>query len=649
MRVSRDGGRSYPRSRERALTGTLPDQPAAVRVFDDDGEARCLVADLDVARAGQAQVDQDAARLLGLLGRCGGRAFTDRSPTGGRHVYLPLAVPVTYDQVRAVAYALAVLLPSLDIAPVVNLRSGCIRPPGARHKTGGWQQLDGPLADAQAVVADPNPPAVWAALLDALRPQLTALQPASTDPALAMPAQAAGAAGSRERQACTAPAASPGGPRPLRPAVLATARTGSWDPTRYASPSEARQGVLAAAAASGWTLPDVLGQVQAGRWPGLWGFYARYRNGSRREALAGDWLSALRYARHDAPASRPSGDAARPSRTTTRHPSAMIVSLTHNLDTREPITHRGAPARLPAVTPVAAPPAAALHGLDERGLPREDYAWLRAWWSAVRRAERDRYVGRAGLSVRLVLRALGNAGQKTGRRHLAFGVRSLAIAAGLSRTTVAVVLRQLRDERDPLLLHLVDGRGLHGDLYELRIPDGHLEQARTDAWRPGRIEALLPCFRVLGVPAALVYENLDQHPHSSWELAHTSLLSVRAVQQALVELAAHGLADRDPTGWSRGAADPAQVARAVGADQLVADQVQRYTVERRRWQTRLGAHGPTIQELLHASPTPPEPDLPPAQRWLPRQPHPPPNVPDTTQTALDLVRTVLGGTVLAAG
>lgn len=63
VRVSRDGGRTYPAGRERALTADLPNQPAAVRTYDDEGYARCLSADYDVSRGGQDQVDQDVARL----------------------------------------------------------------------------------------------------------------------------------------------------------------------------------------------------------------------------------------------------------------------------------------------------------------------------------------------------------------------------------------------------------------------------------------------------------------------------------------------------------------------------------------------------------------------------------------------------------
>ena len=628
----------------------LPGQPAAVRVYSDDGTARALVADLDVGRGVQAQVDRDAAALTALLGRCGGRVFTDSSPSGGRHVYVPLAVPVGHGELRPVMYALAALLPSLDVAPCVNLLAGCIRPPGARHKSGGWQRLDGPLAVAAAVAERPNGPGVWAALLAELRPQLLAQQVVRADPSLGMPVEAAGAAGSKERRAHAAPPARPGGARQLRPVVLATARTGSYDTARYASASEARQGVLAAAAASGWGFAEVLGELEGGYWPGLWALYARYADRHRREALAGDWLNALAYAAHPrspdqttdstTAGSGPAGARAAASTARATPPAAVFTAPgrtapvapgppaspggplspghVHQTDTREPTTHRGGPPRSLSVSAAetilrGAAGTASLPG----SLPAGGYGFVRAWWTALRLAEADRHTGRQGISARLVLRALGNAGQKTGRAHLAFGVRSLAIAAGLSRTTVAAVLRQLRDADDPLVTLLVAGRGLAGDLYVLRIPQAYTEQARTRAWRPGRIEALLPCFRILGTPAAFVYENLDRQPQSSWDLASTALLSTRATQHALGELAAHHLAVRGPAGWTRGPADPHTVARALGADTVVAEQVARYRTERTAWRRRLGAHPtPSIGELLHTPPGPPEPAANARQGWL---------------------------------
>lgn len=637
VRVSRDGGRSYPSSRERALTGALPNQPAAVRVYDDDGYARCLSVDLDVSRGGQQQVDRDVARLLELLHRCGGRAFMDRSPGGGRHVYLPLVTPVHYTVLRPVALALGVLLPSVDPMPTINLRAGCLRPPGARHKTGGWQSLDGPLAAAVSIGRNPNPPAVWRALTDALAPQLDALEPAHTDLSLALPVEGGGA-GREERRAHQAHLPrSPGRLPALNPGAHAIATSGTYDTARYATPSQARQAVHASAAARGWHFADLLVQIEAGRWPGLWQLYARYGAHQQRPALARDWLAAVSYARRHpltpSPESVPLPSSAVIPEQAPRPTGDQGQSYVHNATTREPTTHRGG-LRVDTNSALSIP----RDCLEEL----TGHQHVRAWWTAVRLAERIRYPGRGGHSIRLVLRALANAGQKTGRTHLAFGVRAYAIACGMAHSTVVQALQQLREEPDPLIVRVVQGRGLLGDLYELRIPEEHLEQAWTQPWRTGNIQALLPAFRVLGVPSAFIYEQLDNTGQSSWDLADAAHLSYRAAQAALAELAAHNLAQRDAHGWTRGAADPQAVARSLGALDQVDAQIQRYRRDREQWRERLGLTYPTdhLNEATDPGQPPRAPEAQPPG-WSPLLPQPPPSHNDAHEDALKRALAVL--------
>ena len=117
----------------------------------------------------------------------------------------------------------------------------------------------------------------------------------------------------------------------------------------------------------------------------------------------------------------------------------------------------------------------------------------------VKTAEPQRYLATTtGLFRRMVLRALGEAAMKSGSRVITFGTRSLAVATGLDPTTVAVHLRALIGEDDPLIDQLEADRGLRTDLYTLRIPEEYERRAAQRPWRAGRLHALRPAFHQLG-------------------------------------------------------------------------------------------------------------------------------------------------------
>lgn len=492
VRVSRDRGRTYSRRGERPLTITLPGQPAAVPLYDAQGATRTVVVDLDVSRGGRTQVMADSDCLRDLVHECGGQVIVDESPVGGRHLYLPLAQQVSFHDAYNLALDLAALLPSMDVKPNQNAVAGLIRPPGSVHPAGGHQALVGPLSAAVATATARNPPAVWDQLRDAIPARV---RPA--DAAVAMPGDSEPVNG---RQ---------GGPRPLARDYLATATTGVYDTARYDSPSEARQAVITAAANAGMALTDVLGRIAGGVWPGLAAFYSRYQAGHRTRAVRKDWQNAARYlAKH--PAQRPGSKSVRKSLTS------------------EPTSHP------PEVTGRNSP---------------DEYLFIRTWWSALRMSA-DRWPGRSGLGRRMVLRAVGEAAMKAGSRYVAFGTRSLSIAAGVDQTTVAAHLRELRDERDPFIDLMDHDRGLAGDLYQLRLPDALVDRAHRAAWPAGRMHALRPAFRELGLPAAAIYEALEttDGAASSFDLAKTAGVSRSTAYDALETLAAWNLARSDGRG-----------------------------------------------------------------------------------------------------
>jgi len=595
VRESRNGGGSYRGGWRRSFGSHVPGSvPAAVPIYSNAGATRLLVVDLDVKLGGREQVLTDAAAVAAVVHRCGGELISDESPSGGIHLYIPLARPVAFDAARDAARALASRTPSMDVSPMLGLTDGLIRPPGARHRSGGFQVLHGPLDKAVALARIGNPPRVWQRLTEALAVELAALTAAPPVSAVAAPiivdVPAAGAAGVSRR----------GGPRELAGNYLQIAHTGVYDTARYGSPSQARQAVITAAVWAGMSMVDVLARISDGRWRGLASFYARYSNPtSRREALSKfDWPNAVAYV--TAQKGKNPG------------PGLVRQSLTS-----QSTPHRGAPEQA-----------------NSNRNTQSEFRFLRTWWSAMAIAEQEQHqLGDrpAGwMSRRMVLRALGEAAMKSGSRYVHFGTRSLSIAAGVGQWTVAAQLRALRDEGDGLVV-LIDGdRGGDGDLYELVIPACLALRAGRQDWRGGKLHALRPVFLELGIPAALVYETLEQAraPLASFELITASGLSRSAVYAALETLSAFNLAGQRGGRWSIVAATSLTVlAEQFGVLETIRKTVQRHRDERAAYRRILQM----AEAKPHLSPGPAE------WSWPPPDPPPPEDV-----TALDLLERILG-------
>ena len=71
------------------------------------------------------------------------------------------------------------------------------------------------------------------------------------------------------------------------------------------------------------------------------------------------------------------------------------------------------------------------------------------------------------------------------------------------------------------------------------------------------------------------------------EAARTARLSASAVLAALRVLAEHGLAERGPGGWCRGAVALADVAESTGAADFHRERAERYRQDRESWRARL--------------------------------------------------------------
>ncbi len=492
--------------------------------------------DHELRRARAGMVRAQAEALTGLVARSGGQVLADVSPSGGRHVFILFAAALPWRELRDVARALALRFPSIDTAPMSSL-GGQISPPGARHKSGGWRVLSTPVDVALAAVEHPNGPEVWAALLTELAAELRQIERGAE---------------SRDQVADEAELDDTGVPwvprfggrAPLGAELEQVARSGQWDRSRHAGRSEARMAVLNAVADRGWQLADVRAAVTSGAWKGLAGLYERRSEPDRMDRLLPlEWQKAIAF-----------------------------VSGEENI--RQWHTSDG----------TSRPP------VDESALAAE-YGAIRQWMTATLCAaedpERVKGWGGRAIAVRLVLLALGQAAMVSGSSMIEFGTRNLALHSALSHRTVARVLRLLASEDDPLIDLVSPRRLARADRYALRIPDRYADSVRWRRRRAGRVEAIHPVFLVLGGTAGLVYQALGPEPARGAEVARTARLSASATSAGLRVLAEHGLAERGPGGWRRGAVALADVAGSTGAAALQREREERYKQDREGWRARL--------------------------------------------------------------
>ncbi|MGL4173659.1 MAG: hypothetical protein ACRCTR_06255 [Actinomycetota bacterium] len=124
---------------EYPLDADEPDRPWAVNLAGANGAYRLLAFDLDAKTQENAVVaDRDARMLADLLADVGlPSVVCESGPTGGRHVWTGLAESVDAETIRILAEQARRLCPTLDIAPLSNPATGCVRPPGAPHRSGG--------------------------------------------------------------------------------------------------------------------------------------------------------------------------------------------------------------------------------------------------------------------------------------------------------------------------------------------------------------------------------------------------------------------------------------------------------------------------------------------------------------------------------
>jgi hypothetical protein len=551
----KDGRFQYPQPATPLLiTAIPPARPAAVMLHGLDGTVRTLCLDLDTSRARKAVVDDDARRLGSLLHAAGLAYVEDVSPSGGRHLYVPLQEPLPASEARQLVEALGRRAVSLDPSPHQNIVHGCIRVPGSAHKSGGYQMLVTPLEDAYGILTLRNPATTLAALRKALAPELYRLEQ------------------NRRRTHAHLPAAQIGEARPALPAtrhdsaLRSVARTGLYDTTRHASPSEARMAVLNHFAACRWTIDQVRSGMTS-TYPGLAALYG----------AKADRLLPVEWAKAQVFTATTKNHSQRPSKGTAHNYNTSLTSLTGG-STKAHTRQESTPGK---------------HSVHQlvNDLENVLYAVL---------DQRLMKEGRVGISLRFLVRAVLAYMRTNQTDVLDVGCRTFAVALGKDHVTIARLLPHLEHVSAGILTRIERGRGRNADTYAVQLPQ-HLEQlARELTWRKGKIYAVRPVFRVLGDVAALAYEGIERARSSptTADLTRTTGISRRALTDHLGRMEAMGMIRRHHGRWEVVATtNLTQLADRLGATEDREVQIIRYRKERAAWHAWLDRHlTPQLEE-----------------------------------------------------
>ncbi|WDF35052.1 hypothetical protein PTW37_17025 (plasmid) [Arthrobacter agilis] len=517
-----------------------------------DGTVRTLVLDLDTSKARKTVVDDDARRLGEILRAAGLAYVEDESPSGGRHLYVPLQDPLTAAEARQLVEALGRRAVSLDPSPHQNIVHGCIRVPGSAHKAGGHQRLITQLTDAYGILTRRNPTTAVANLRTALAPELYRIEQQRRTQERAAAAAAAVHAIAKGSTASSAPVA--GSERPLR----LVARTGLYDTSRYASDSEARMAVLNHFAACHWTL----NQVRAGmtdQYPGLAALYGT----KTVRLLPVEWAKAQTFTATSAPAKTPAQRAGK--------------KTAHKYDTSP--TYLTGGSSEPSIE-------LSQHSIHQLVNDLENVLYTTLDYRLMER-------GREGIHLRFLIRAVLAYMRTMETNVLDVGCRTFALALGKSHATIARLLPVLEQASAGILTRIDRGRGRNADTYAVQLPEHFQQLAREFTWRKGKIHAIRPVFRVLGDVSALAYEAIERGHQSptTADLARTTGISRRALTDHLAGMEALQMVRRHRGRWELVATTNLnQLADRLGATEDREAQLTRYRKERAAWHAWLDRH-----------------------------------------------------------
>lgn len=537
------------------LTVKRPALPAAVPLFLR-GRARVVALDFDTKTHGHTAVVADVQRVLAWLTDCGGRAVVDRSTSGGQHVLIPLAPgqTVSVDEIKPLLRQLSVRLPTLDITPMTNAKTGCITVPGSSCKEGGHRELPDldPAAalDVLTIGSDAGTLTRLEALLGGTgRP---ATSPVDTHIRLETVTERVLGAGDAARlhpRFCRS--ATP--PR----SVADFAATGRLDTSRWPSRSEARQSVITHAVLAGASAADILTRADTPHWAGVRAAYAHYAEPAR--ALRRDAARALDWAASTLP------DPVRDTGHKQKHTGG-----TYDPVLRLWLTHA--------------------------------QTWVRSEFSH----RRDRWTTHA------VVQALAWAAAVSGQiiegvPTVGVGGRSLSIAAGmLPESTVWSVLERLRDMEGAPVLLIERGVGQNPDRYALvPTPAGRAASAADPeaAAEAAEVESVHPAWSVIGWRHRILYDAVSAAPEPMMPEALFTAVGIGRTSgyEALVDLRIAGLLTVENTQVSIGPVDLDDIGHRHGLTAAVRARIVRHRAERIVWREWLAAR--------EEARTPPEPDL----------------------------------------
>ena len=558
MRFATRAGK-YPRpANAPKITGTLPRRPAAVLLHGTDGRVSTLCLDLDTSKAAQAVVDADANAIGELLTASGLRYVADHSPSGGRHIYVPLTNRLDHAAARELVEALASRFASLDPGPHQNITDGCIRPPGSPHKSGrGYQVLDTPLSLAYDIMRVRNSDTALASLRGSLAASLHQVRARKTQTSTASPLRAVTLAGTAPASFAKAVRSSALKSSPMRQ----LAATGIYDTAKYKSPSDARMAVLTHLANFPITL-DEIRQRFATDFAGLAALYSSQRHLDR--LLAFEWDKALAHVGKNPPGKRAGAGSSLKS------------------DTEPAITHGGGDQSQRSSVSV-------MHEVND--LENVLYSVL---------DQRLAKSGREGILLRMLIRAVLGFARKKESLVIDVGCRAFALDMGRHHGTIAKLLPRLEKLTDGFIERIERGRGKGADVYLLSLPAQWRDTADALSWRKGKIYGIRPVFRVLGDVAALVYESIERArlAPTAAEIVRATGIGRTAVDKALKTLAELSMIERSSGTWSIvHTTNLSQIADWIGAQDEYEYQLRLVRAQRLDWHAHLERHmAPAIYE-----------------------------------------------------